>query len=104
MKAAAGTGMMARMMARTLPLAFIVTLSTLLTGCFNNTDTICEKRKECFSDTLHVSTCMNELSDWAEARDTNRRREQLARCADCLDSRTCSQIRTACIAACNGVP
>ncbi|WP_426755137.1 hypothetical protein [Myxococcus sp. Y35] len=92
------------MMNRTLPLTFLVTVSALLSGCFSDTDTICERRKECFTDTLNVQSCEDDLRAWMEQQDQDRRRETLAYCADCVSSRTCSQIRTACIGACNGVP
>ncbi|NOJ82997.1 hypothetical protein [Myxococcus xanthus] len=96
--------MMVRMMPRTLTLTFVVTVSALLTGCFSDTDTICEKRKECFTDTLNVQSCEDDLKAWMERQDQERRRDQLAACGDCVGSKTCSQIRTACIGACFGVP
>ncbi|AEI64613.1 putative lipoprotein [Corallococcus macrosporus] len=96
--------MMTPMMPRTLPLPLLVTVSTLLSGCFSDTDTICERRKECFSDTLNVQSCEDDLRDWMERQDQERRRDTLADCADCVGSKTCSQIRTACIGACMGVP
>ncbi|MFP2956872.1 hypothetical protein ACLEPN_03315 [Myxococcus sp. 1LA] len=92
------------MMPRTLTLTCFVTMSTLLTGCFSDTDTLCEKRKECFSDTLNVQSCEDDLRDWMDRQDQERRRDTLADCADCVSSKTCSQIRNGCVAACMGVP
>ncbi|AKQ63375.1 putative lipoprotein [Myxococcus hansupus] len=96
--------MMGSMMTRTLTLTVLVTASALLSGCFNNAEAICEKRKECFSNSINVNRCADELDDWADDRDKDRRRDRLAQCADCLDRRTCAQIRTECIGACVSVP
>jgi hypothetical protein len=87
-------------------LALTSALSLLLAGCANDADTICDRRKECFSSDLDTGKCAEKISAWEEERESEQesRQSKTARCAKCTTDRTCAEILASCVDDCFGIP
>ncbi|MFP2929129.1 hypothetical protein ACLESO_28795 [Pyxidicoccus sp. 3LG] len=89
---------------RTLTLSAALTLGALLTGCSSNADSICDKRKECFTSNLDTGECAENIDEWVEDGDEDDRRDRVEECAQCLDDTACSEVLGRCIDDCFDVP
>jgi predicted Holliday junction resolvase-like endonuclease len=89
---------------RILTLTTVLTLGSLLAGCSNNNDAICEKQQECFDDDLDTGECAERIDEWVEDKDEDDRRQRVEECARCVDGRTCAQVLESCIDDCFDVP
>ncbi|MCP3139368.1 hypothetical protein [Pyxidicoccus xibeiensis] len=89
---------------RTLTLTAVLTLGSLLTGCSNHADSICDTRKECFDDDLDTGTCAERIDEWIEDEDEEDRQERVERCAECLDGSSCAQVLESCLDECFNIP
>ncbi|GMT98233.1 hypothetical protein KH5H1_23520 [Corallococcus caeni] len=92
-------------MSRLIALASCVSV-LLLTGCSNNADAICDKRKECFEADLDTGKCADKIGAWEDEKESEQddRRARTAECAECISDRTCSEVLASCIDDCFGIP
>ena len=89
---------------RTLTLTTVLALGSLLAGCANNADSICEKRQDCFDDNLDTEKCAEDIDAWVEEKDEDERRDRVEECARCIDDRSCAQVLESCIDDCFNIP
>ncbi|MBU8898918.1 hypothetical protein DRW03_25625 [Corallococcus sp. H22C18031201] len=89
-------------MFRPVTVTVLISLASLLGGCSNNADTICDRRKECVNDRTNTGACANDISAWQ--KDNKDREARAAECADCVSSRSCAEIFSHCIDDCLGIP
>lgn len=92
------------MKARTLTLTTLLALGSLLAGCSSDADALCEKRRDCFNDTLALAACVERVEAWVEEGEGDTRRERVEDCARCIDGRTCVQVRESCAIECFDIP
>lgn len=92
------------MMIRTLTLTTTLVLGSLLTGCGNNADSICDTRQSCFDDDLDTGECAENIEEWVEDEDEEDRRERVENCARCIDDRSCAEVLESCIDECYDIP
>ena len=89
---------------KTLTLATFLALGALLSGCSNNADSICDKRKDCFNDDIDTGACADRIDDWIDDGDEDERRDRVEDCARCIDDRSCAQVLENCIDECFDIP
>lgn len=89
---------------RILTLTTVLAFGSLLAGCSNNADSICEKRQSCFDDDLDTGKCAEKIDEWVEDKDEDKRRDRVEECARCIDDRSCAEVLESCVDDCFNIP
>jgi hypothetical protein len=89
---------------RILTLTTVLAFGSLLTGCSNNADAICEKRQSCFDDDLDTGKCAEKIDEWVEDKNEDDRRERVEECSRCIDDRSCAEVLESCVDDCFDIP
>ncbi|MCA9582862.1 MAG: hypothetical protein KC416_13780 [Myxococcales bacterium] len=78
---------------------FSLGLVILLAGCASDANVLCERAAECIANGgFDVDECVDAVDDAVGIDD------DLAKCAECAEERTCAEIRSgACVADCANV-
>lgn len=89
---------------RILTLTTLLTAGSLLAGCANNADSICEKRQSCFNDNLDTEKCAEDIDHWVHDKNEDERSDRVEECARCIDDRSCAQVLESCVDDCYDIP
>jgi hypothetical protein len=80
----------------------VVALSLFgLTGCSSNCDRYCDRYKECLNADLDVGQCSNKCEE--ASQDNKAHTDKAEECAQCVESRACSEVFASCLDDCFGV-
>lgn len=89
---------------RIVTLTTVLAFGSLLAGCANNADSICEKRQSCFDDDLDTDRCAEKIDEWVEDKDEDKRQDRVEECARCIDDRSCAEVLESCVDDCFNIP
>ncbi|QSQ22688.1 hypothetical protein JY651_47590 [Pyxidicoccus parkwayensis] len=87
---------------RTLTLTTVLAFGSLLAGCANDADSICEKRHSCYDGNLDTGKCTDDIDAWVG--DQDERKARVEACARCIDDRSCTEVFESCIDDCFDIP